>query len=375
MKYMGSKRTMLRNGLGEALSREIQGAKRFVDLFSGSGSVAIYIAQLYPIPVIAFDLQSYSVVLASAVIARQAPLIWQPIWEKWYRRAFSKYKARRIPSINKITKQDISAARVWCDNQEKLPVTNAYGGHYFSPRQSVWIDVLRYSLPSNELAKSVALAALIQAASQCAAAPGHTAQPFQPTQTAKPFIEEAWGKDIVNKTKAAFEILAGQFAKRTGQAKIADANEAAKKLKKGDLVFIDPPYSSVHYSRFYHVLETIAQGSCGAVSGVGRYPASELRPRSKFSISTESTDALDDLLKNVASHDANAIITFPDHDCSNGLSGNMVRELASKYFQVREQQVNSKLSTLGGTGDKRGDEAGRSARKHTTELILVLKPL
>ena len=129
-----------------------------------------------------------------------------------------------------------------------------------------------------------------------------------------------------------------------------------------------------HYSRFYHVLETIAHGSCGAVTGVGRYPARELRPRSKYSVSSESAEALDDLLRTLASRSVRAILTFPDHNCSNGSSGNSVRKIASKHFLVRERQVASKFSTLGGTGDDRGGEAGRSARKHAQELMLVLKP-
>lgn len=64
---MGSKRTMLQNGLGELLGHEVSNALRFVDLFAGSGSVAIHVAQKFPIPVLAFDLQSYSAVLAVAV--------------------------------------------------------------------------------------------------------------------------------------------------------------------------------------------------------------------------------------------------------------------------------------------------------------------
>jgi adenine-specific DNA-methyltransferase len=238
----------------------------------------------------------------------------------------------------------------------------------------VWIDALRASLPSSKPAKTVALAALIQAASQCAAAPGHTAQPFQPTRTAKRFIEEAWNKDVVVKTRTVFELLSCQFAQQPGEATIADANQTARNLQEGDLAFIDPPYSGVHYSRFYHVLETIAHGSCGPVTGVGRYPARELRPRSQYSVSSESVEALDDLLKTVAERGARAILTFPNHHCSNGLSGDSVRGIAAKHFQVREQQVASKFSTLGGTGDDRSNEAGRAARRDAQELMLVLTP-
>lgn len=374
MKYMGSKRVMLQNGLGELLAREIKNAPRFVDLFAGSGSVAIHVAREFPIPVLAFDLQRYSMILTTAIIGRQNQLVWQPIWEKWLQRANIQFNALQIPETEKITKVIVVNVREWCNKQTGMPITKAYGGHYFSPHQSVWIDALRVTLPSRGPARIVALAALIQAASQCAAAPGHTAQPFQPTYKAKRYIEEAWSKDIVKKTKVIFALLASQFAQRTGLAKVADANQAVLKVQNGDLVFIDPPYSAVHYSRFYHVLETIARGGCGEVTGVGRYPAREFRPRSKYSISSESTDALNDLLKKVASRGATAILTFPDHDCSNGLSGDSVREIAAKHFEVRIQRVASKFSTLGGTGDDRGDEAGRSARKNAQELILILKP-
>jgi adenine-specific DNA methylase len=365
---------MLQNGLGELLGREAIGASRFVDLFAGSGAVAIHIARRFALPVLAIDLQCYSAVLTSAVVSRESKLDWQALWDAWESRAQAQFSSRRIPTAPKLTQAIVADFRSWCGEQATLPITIAYGGHYFSPHQAVWIDTLRSNLPERDPAKTVALAALIQAASQCAAAPGHTAQPFQPTRTAKFFLAEAWSKDIVAKTRSAFEILAGQFAQKRGDAQVADANQAAMQLQEGDLAFIDPPYSGVHYSRFYHVLETIALGACGEVTGVGRYPAPALRPRSKYSVVSESAVALNDLLATVATRGARTILTFPDHECSNGLSGDSVREIAAKRFRIRERQVKSKFSTLGGTGDKRDDEAGRSARQPAQELILVLEP-
>lgn len=365
---------MLQNGLGELLCREVIGARRFADLFVGSGAVAIYVAMSFPITVLAFDLQYYSAILTRAVVSRQKKLDWQAIWKNWHRRAEANFNAHIVRNADKLTGGVVADLRVWCDQQSDLPITQAYGGHYFSPRQAAWIDSFRVGLPEREPGRTVALAALIQAASQCAAAPGHTAQPFQPTRTAIRFLKEAWSKDIVAKTRNAFESLAGQFAQHAGQAAVADANLAALQLQEGDLAFIDPPYSGVHYSRFYHVLETIAEGNCGEVTGVGRYPAREKRPRSKYSVSSESTMALDDLLVKVSNRGARAVLTFPDHDCSNGLSGHSVREIAAKHFRVREEQVQSKFSTLGGTGDERDDEGGRAARKHAKELMLILDP-
>ncbi|MEK6409862.1 MAG: hypothetical protein AABN34_23305 [Acidobacteriota bacterium] len=273
-----------------------------------------------------------------------------------------------------MTRKAVKEFRTWCSEQIELPITKAYGGHYFSACQAVCIDALRNTLPENEPDRTVALAALIQAASQCAAAPGHTAQPFQPTRTAKRYLEEAWGRDIISRTKDAFALLAGQVALRSGRAEVGDANEAAKELRERDTAFIDPPYSSVHYSRFYHVLETIACGESGEVSGVGRYPALELRPRSRYSLKSESASALDELLQTVAARGAKAILTFPDHDCSNGLCGQLVRDIAQRHFLLREQVIESKFSTLGGTGDERKGEAGRAACRNANELVLVLEP-
>ena len=381
MKYMGSKRIMLLNGLGSILSEEITSAKRFVDLFVGSGAVAIHVAQKYSVPVLAYDLQMYSTVLANAVISRKSLIDWEPVWKSWYSRAEKVYSSKRPLEASKITQAIVKDFRYYCIRQES-PITRAYGGHYFSPSQALWIDALRSTLPSDENAQTVALAALISAASQCAASPGHTAQPLQPTKSAKKFLNAAWNTDVVEKTKTAFEAISKQCAKGTGKAAVADANEAAKQLQKGDLVFIDPPYSGVHYSRFYHVLETIAQGKCGKVTGVGRYPDPELRPKSKYSLQTESSNALDELLSTISAKKAKAILTFPDHPCSNGLSGNKVKRIAKKYFDVRQRTVKSKFSTLGGRAEaereirkKEGKkDHGRQARMNAKELILVLTP-
>jgi adenine-specific DNA methylase len=372
MKYMGSKRAMLRNGLGELLSQEVPAASRFVDLFTGSAAVACHIAQNFSVPVLACDLQAYSIVLADAVISRQEVLNAPEIWRTWKARAEELVKLVEFPKTpKKLTREAVFQFRNWCEKHQ-WSITRAYGGHYFSPSQAIWIDALRATLPRKP-AKNVALAALIQASSQCAAAPGHTAQPFQPTRSGKPFLEDAWARDIVFRTERAFSAINALSAKERGQAIKVDANEMAESLRANDIVFIDPPYSGVQYSRFYHVLESIAEGNCGPVFGTGRYPAYHRRPQSHYSLKTNSAIALDDLLNTIASRGATVILTFPDHECSNGLSGEKVREIAYQHFEVEEKVVSSHFSSLGGTSDNRGNEAGRAARRHASELMLVLR--
>jgi adenine-specific DNA-methyltransferase len=377
MKYMGSKRAMLLNGLGALLEREIIGAGRFVDLFTGSAAVANHVAQKYDVPVIASDLQAYSVVLANAIIQRPRKLNWRKYWVNWHERAATLMRSLpRIPvTPHDATKVSVQKCRDWCANQSAFKITSAYGGHYFSPRQAIWIDALRATLPKNKACRNVALAALIQAASQCAAAPGHTAQPFQPTKTAKKFLKEAWSRSVVRRTKVVFIRLAESAARKEGRATIVDANLLAKKLRKSDLVFIDPPYSGVHYSRFYHVLESIARGRSGKVTGAGRYPEERYRPRSRYSLQSEAKGALDNLLKTIAGRGSKIILTFPNHKCSNGLSGKMVCKVARAHFVVNRKTVASRFSTLGGTSDNRRDEGGRAARHYASELVLTLTPI
>lgn len=379
MKYMGSKRFMLQNGLGELIREEAKHAKRFVDLFCGAGSVAWFAARDTALPVLAIDLQTYAVIMARAVIGRRIPIDNNKLIMKWlnlikHARTRSRLwsaavdlqeKAKDIRNIPRI----VQNARYLCKEPSQIgPVWNSYGGHYFSPTQALTFDYMLKYAPKIEPERSVCLAAVISAASKCVAAPGHTAQPFQPTNTAKKFVFEAWRRNPLSLAQKALEEICPQHAKTVGETQIANAVEVASTLKPGDLVFIDPPYSGVHYSRFYHVLETMARGYCTEVSGVGRYPPFEDRPQSAFSNKSQSKEALEGLLSALALSRATIIFTFPTEECSNGLSGTLILETAKRWFVVNKKIISGHFSTLG------GNNSYRASRKYSSELLLLLKP-
>lgn len=365
---------MLGNGLGEALGRSLGEAQRVFDLFTGSAAVAWHVAERHDKEVLASDLQMYSSVLAAAVIERTTPITDRDWVESWMRRARARVSAHKAwrdirelqASLGRVSVSEAAAHARTIDFSSKFPLSRAYGSYYFSPLQSLWLDALRASLPEADDLRNVALAALIQAASRCAASPGHTAQPFKPNETAGRFLIEAWERDLPGIVRARIDDIAPRKARKRGQAYCMDASELAETARDGDLVFLDPPYSGVHYSRFYHVLESVARGQVGDVSGTGRYPERSERPTSDFSMLTTSKRAFDELLAILARKRANVIITFPAGKASNGLSGEDVKALAADHFRIEEAKVSSRFSTLG------GDLKHRAARQQADELILTL---
>jgi adenine-specific DNA-methyltransferase len=375
MKYMGSKRNMLHNGLGTLIRHQVPQAERVVDLFSGSGSVVFYVAEKYSKPVLAVDLQEYATILSRAIIGRTKAVDAQKLNIQWIELARRKMirsgcykKAILLKRIKNIAKY-VSASRKLCDTPSSIgPIWNAYGGHYYSPEQAISFDYLLKTLPKKEPYRSVCLSSLISAASKCAAAPGHTAQPFQPTKTAGKFIQISWSMNPFEATHKALQEIAPRHAKVKGSAISCDANSFILNLKSTDLVIVDPPYSDVQYSRFYHVLETFARGKCGAVTGRGRYPDFSERPQSSFSNIGKAKEALDMLLRGLVKSKARVIFTFPKSKCSNGLSGELIERMAEKYFTIKTKLIHGKFSTLGGNNKK------RDSRKISEELLLLLVP-
>ena len=130
MKYMGSKRWMLKNGLGHLVTEQCQSAERFVDLFSGTGAVCWHAAESANIEVMAVDLQLYSAVLARSVISRTRGIDSERLKREWIDKAMTR---RRRNSLwgdanefenRKLTATAVRDARRLC-MQSAGPITRA----------------------------------------------------------------------------------------------------------------------------------------------------------------------------------------------------------------------------------------------------------
>jgi len=368
---------MLTRGLAATIEMNITDKSRFVDLFAGSGAVSCYVSENFRVPVLSNDLQTFSLFLSGSITCRTIALPfeqWGPLWiaqaismAELCSEAVAAAQLQNRLRLSSIGLQAEEARRI--AGQSASPFVRAYGGWYFSPWQAILLDCLRKAADPVTNWFQTAVATTIQVASRCAASPGHTAQPFKADTRAAPFLYESWNKDIIAHATEIAAKLSRRYALRAGMCLADDANKTALSLNEGDLVFLDPPYSSVHYSRFYHVLESLARDELGETSGAGRYPPSSERPSSDFSIPTRAKTAIQQLLQRIAAQQATAILTFPTNQCSNGLAGSDLASLASCWFSVTQERHISRFSTLG------GDKKHRSARQDTEELILTLQPL
>lgn len=374
---MGSKTSLLPLGLGGVIDRELEGKSRFVDLFSGSGAVSYFVAERHAKAVLSVDTQEYSAALVRSVLERTtaAPLAPFSQWiETSTTGAAALVKKYKIVPSGSETSAEVTAQREIASaiGPEVGFITRDYGGHYFSVEQSLAMDVLHENIQHlKPRHRPIALAALIETASACAAAPGHTAQPFQPGKNLLPHIFAAWRRSPLAYAREYSSARAARFALARGRAEVGDAVERSSTLNSSDLIFCDPPYSEVQYSRFYHVLEGIAVGGWPSVSGAGRAPSTALRVSSEFSKRSRSTNAFRTLFESVAEVGASIILTFPVHEASNGQSAESLADLASPWFAARELKIPYVHSSLGGSN---GHSHPRSARDSVSESVMSLTP-
>ena len=87
---------------------------------------------------------------------------------------------------------------------------------------------------------------------------------------------DAYIKNKEIKKKFEFDLIEPVILKKTQSIKIfrQDANNLVR-MEKTDIAFIDPPHNSRQYSRFYHLLENIAQWKKPELSGVALKPKAE----------------------------------------------------------------------------------------------------
>ncbi len=235
-RYIGNKHK-LTNWIFSVLNRECSG-DCFADIFAGTGAVGA-IASRYFNKVILNDF------LYSNYI------IYKAFFEKKY---WNKNKIQSIiNSYNSI-------------NTSKLPenyFSKNFGEKYFSKNSSKVIGFIRQDIEDNKMILSkkeyhILIASLLYSTDKIANTVGHYDAYFK-----KPFIRDNFYMRLIH----PIDIKRLSIFRE-------DTNLLVKKINP-DIVYIDPPYNSRQYSRFYHILETLTKWDTPKLYGVALKPKRE----------------------------------------------------------------------------------------------------
>lgn len=142
-------------------------------------------------------------------------------------------------------------------------VSKNFGNKFFSMKDALLIGEIRENIEKakdlNEKEKAILIASLLYSADKVANTVGH-------------YDAYIKGHKIPDQFK--FELIQPYKTNVNVEIYRQDANLLARGLQC-DIVYIDPPYNSRQYSRFYHVLENIATWKKPKLYGVALKPEPE----------------------------------------------------------------------------------------------------
>ena len=160
-----------------------------------------------------------------------------------------------------------------------------FGGKYFSNNDAKLIGRIREDIEKNKENLSdkeyrILIASLLYSADKVANTVGH----YDAYRKIK-HIDDRFVYDLIDveDSKCKFVIYR------------EDSNELARKIES-DIAFVDPPYNSRQYSRFYHILENITKWEKPSLEGTALKPPAE--NMSEYCRSS-APDAFADLIENL----------------------------------------------------------------------------
>ena len=225
------------------------------------------------------------------------------------------------------------------DRGPETVITRHFGGRYFSWEQAIDLDALLTEIHAlDPPARDHHLAAALAVASEVVNTVGkHFAQPIKPRDASgipkrhlvrQTLRDRAW--DVFDKFRAACASFSDWDP--TGgshRAVRADYREfLARDATPFAAVYADPPYTRDHYSRYYHVLETMALRDDPEVSttkirsnGVPRLSRGLYRldrHQSPFCIPSKAQGAFQALFSGVAARRIPLVVSYSPYQATAG---------------------------------------------------------
>jgi len=255
----------------------------------------------------------------------------------------------------------LKTAQLW--ESPDTTVSRHFGGVYFSFRQAVALDAILTAATASEAhLRDPLLAAALSTASQLVNTVGKQfAQPLRPRNKfgeIKPDLPKTVRRDRGLDTFAAYRTWLGRYAELPGaigepRALRADYLEVLlSDAADCSILYADPPYTRDHYSRFYHVLETMCLRDDPSVSRVtkggtrtvsrGSYRAD--RHQSPFCIRSAAPAAFKALFEAARRRELPLVLSYSPHEAGDGthprvVSISQIMEIARSCYERVELAV------------------------------------
>jgi len=323
-KYMGSKKQIL-DFVIQGIEESYLGGT-VCDLFAGSSVLSGALRNT--VPMISNDIQSYSAILAATYLNSYNwdayPNILEEIVEESTRRAeefFTTFPDLSFDYDTTLTLQQFNeleelqrglVAKDFSQIKYHLFAKN-FSGTYWSYEQCVWIDAIRSvadDYKETELYPAI-LSSLMFAMSYNSQSTGHYAQYRDATtESSKKDILIYRQKEILPYFVRKFEEFQRTLGTNNLQHRVIamDYLDCLDTLEPKTTVYADPPYCFVHYSRFYHAIETLVRYDYPELRYKGRYRTD--RHQSPFCIRTQVAKAFRDMFIKITQKKANLVLSY-----------------------------------------------------------------
>jgi adenine-specific DNA-methyltransferase len=370
IKYMGSKKPILNfivSNIEEIHNDELP----VCDLFSGSCSISAALRKRFDF--ISNDIQEYSSILGQTYFSDLSVYNFEEIEKKiklvatnhtiYFKNDYSKYfyDYTLVKDLKEYQKIELSQ-RMLINTSFEVDFhlfVKHYSGTYWSFEQCVWLDSLRKSAEQFKGQKIyfAILSSIMYAMSYSTQSTGHFAQYRDGNSI------EAMHNIIIYRNKNIYELFSRKLKElvstldnhlKTITSTTLSFTECLKTLSIGSTVYADPPYAPVHYSRFYHVLETLVKYDYPDIEHKGRYRGD--RHQSPFSQKSNAIAAFTELYQGVLDTKSQLLLSYSG---SGVVSIDKIISLAKEYFHsdyvVEVKEVDHKHSTMGRFEDQTRD--------------------
>lgn len=314
-RYIGNK-AKLTDWIMNIIHKETKGNETFIDIFSGTGIVAREAMKTYK-----------NVVLNDILFSNN--IAYKAFFDS------SKWDSKKVVDIvneyNTLNPQEI----------KENYFSKNFGGKFYEKKVSKLIghirkDIERRKNELNEKEYAILLTSLIYTIDRLANTVGHF----------DAYIKKPIAKRPLNFRLIQTEDFAGAKIYRE------DSNQLIKRLK-GDIAYIDPPYNSRQYSRFYHIYENLVKWEKPKLHGVALKPEPE--NMSKY-CTVKAKDAFKDLVENLdvkylavsynntykskSKSSKNKIEYEEIVDILNGVGKTKIFEQSHQYFNAGKTEFN-----------------------------------